>query len=57
MIGHSQEEKSAFREGLRFVLQKMKSEKIDDFETVTMRMVEYRRSRQESAYQSVSSVF
>lgn len=56
-IGVTAKEKSGFRDGLRSVLQEMKTKHMTDFETVSLRMIEYRRSRQESADQSVSSFF
>lgn len=56
-IGKTAKEKAKYREGLRAVLQKMRDDAIDDFETVSRKIVDYRRSSQAELSQSVSSFF
>lgn len=56
-VGKTNKERHRYREGLRAVLQQMRADQIDDFETVSLRIVEYRRSCLEDATSSVSSTF
>lgn len=57
VVGKTNTERVAYRDGLRAVLQDLKQQNIDGFEQVCARMVAYRRSKLGQPDQSVSSFF